>query len=434
MDQAETIAQAALRGDVAVLDELGSKLLIPRRNNFVERPWGGARIRPFKRFHPLPDQAVTTGLGLGESFEIAAFAADREAAKFPSCLDFADGSWLSIEGLLSAQGARILGAGFVSRRGACFPLLPKILDIQELLSVQGHPPGNTEAYIIIDAEPGATIRLGFSADMDGPALEGELSQGLRRQRELLAMLPSPTVAGDFQRVVGPWLRERQAGVSTMKDALSGYVGAGGRSTQAAALLGELKTLYWRVLDSMNSIAVEAGQVIHNSTPRRLLQSFDSQASAEVHALGNPEGLEVLALEVRRPGPTYRAWDNVRFPMRDVDVAGAIRALNLRATRPGDFVCELTPVAGRPGVFCSVDSEYFRIEHLRPAPNQAIELAAAEPYCLHVVAGEADARDAAGRLIGSLGRGDSALVPVGVGSFTLETATAADLVRVTLPSE
>ena len=45
--------------------------------------------------------------------------------------------------------------------------------------------------------------------------------------------------------------------------------------------------------------------------------------AEVHALGNPEGREILALEIRRPGPTFRAWDNVRFPVRDVDVDAAL---------------------------------------------------------------------------------------------------------------
>src|SRR5690606_9586074 len=142
---------------------------------------------------------------------------------------------------------------------------------------------------------------------------------------------------------------------------------------------------------------------------RIMAATGKAASAEVHALGNPEGLEILALEVRRPGPTFRAWDNVRFPLRAVDAEAAVDALNLRGTRPEEFLVEPRPVAGRPGVFCSVDGEFFRIEHLRPLPGRAVSVPAEPPHCLHLLAGSASLETAGGSTLGALARGESALV-------------------------
>src|SRR5690606_26567170 len=123
-----------------------------------------------------------------------------------------------------------------------------------------------------------------------------------------------------------------------------------------------------------------------ANPPRITAATGKAASAEVHALGNPEGREILALEVRRPGPTFRAWDNVRFPLRAVDAEAAVGALNLRGTRPEEFIVEPRAVPGRAGVFCSVDGEFFRIEHLRPLPGRPVAVPAEQPHCLHLLAG------------------------------------------------
>jgi hypothetical protein len=98
-------------------------------------------------------------------------------------------------------------------------------------------------------------------------------------------------------------------------------------------LTALRTAYWDTLERLNAIPVAAGQVIYNATPARLTAVSGQPASAEVHALGSPEGRAVLALEIRRPGPTFRAWDNVRFPLRNLDIDAALAALNLQATSP-----------------------------------------------------------------------------------------------------
>jgi mannose-6-phosphate isomerase class I len=423
-----------LRGDTGVARELAAGLLSPRPNNFVERPWGGTAIRRFKGLCELSRQLELTGVGLGEAFEIAAYDEDEEAARHPSKLCLRDGSELTLAQLLAKHGEVFLGPELVARYGLRFPLLPKTLDIRELLSVQGHPEGCTEVYVIIEAEPGATIRVGFSADVDGAALGADLTAGLERQRELLACFATSFDAHALQKVVAPWLAARNAAVVALEGSLRERLLERNAWAKVAALLTELKTLYWRVLDGLNVIPVAAGQVIHNATPARLLAGSGRLPSAEVHALGNPESREILALEIRRPGPTFRAWDNVRFPLRRVDVGAAIAALNLEGTTATDFIAEPRAVAGRPGVYRSVDSEYFRVEHLRPARLAPVTVPRELPHSLHVIAGDVAVVAEDGRDVGALSRGESALVPIGVGAYAIRTETSAELVKASLPLE
>ena len=44
-----TLADRLLEGDRALAAELASRLLKPRRDNLVERPWGGSKLCAFKR-------------------------------------------------------------------------------------------------------------------------------------------------------------------------------------------------------------------------------------------------------------------------------------------------------------------------------------------------------------------------------------------------
>ncbi len=70
-----------------------------------------------------------------------------------------------------------------------FPLLLKFLDAQQNLSVQVHPDdvraarrippdlGKTEAWVILDAAPGAVVYAGLKRGFDRPALEREVRRG-----------------------------------------------------------------------------------------------------------------------------------------------------------------------------------------------------------------------------------------------------------------
>jgi mannose-6-phosphate isomerase class I len=422
-----TLADRLLEGDRALAAELARCLLKPNRDNLVERPWGGTRLCAFKR---LPEAQCDPSRRFGESFEISADDGDDEARLHPSVLELRDGSTIALAALLAVHADALLGDEFVRRHGRRFPLLPKLLDVAELLSVQAHPPGNTEVYVVIDAEPGATIRLGFAADVDAAAWSAMLATARRDQQRLLELVGEGS-ADELQALLKGWLARRSAKPEELQEALRARLLDAGRWPETEALLATLHGAYWSVLDSLNAIPVTAGDVLYNANPARVVAASGRPCSAEVHALGNTEGRGVLALEIRRPGPTFRAWDNVRFPLRDIDVDAAIDALNLRATRPAEFIVE--PVQVRPGVRRSVDCEYFRLEHLEPTPGVAIDVPATAPHCLHALAGRVVVRRSGGTELALLERGESAFVPAAVGAYSVAADSAgASVLRVVLP--
>lgn len=414
-------------------ESFSKRIIKPLRNNFVERPWGGTRMREYKGLCPLPDQCAVGGAGLGEAFEIAAFDEDREASLYPSRVRLPNGTLASLPVMLKERGLELLGEAFLGRYGPCIPLLPKTLCVAELLSVQGHPVGNTEAYVILDAEPGATIRLGFSEDIDARSLGAELTRGRGMQQELLDLFHDDARLTTLHQMVADWFADRQQARGSASLDVTPLLRTKAHADKAMQLLNALHRIFWRALDLMNEIEVAAGQVIHNANPARIVEATGVPSTAEVHALGNPERREILALEVRRPGTTLRAWDNVRFPLRDIDVHTALDVLNLRRTSAEEFFVEREPVADREGVSVSVDSEYFRIEHLMPAARNAVDVPQEQPHCLHAIAGAVTLTNSQGEPIGELVRGESAIVPVGVGAYHVHRAGGVpEVVKVSLP--
>lgn len=408
------IADKLKDGDAGLLDSIATRLIKPLPDNFVERPWGGTRIREYKGVSTQQDRTVPSDARLGEAFELSAYDADEEARAYPSRIRFEDGSQIALPALLRRHAERLLGPSLANAHGGGFPLLPKTLCVRELLSVQGHPDGHTEAYVIIDADPGATLRVGFNRDIDPNEFATALEQGRSWQQRLLELVGERTTPTQLQTGVAPWLAMREAGIDALPDELrSAFLGS---AAQAEALLEKLKALYWRVLDSMNEIPVEPGMVVHNANPPRIAAERGRPPTAEVHALGNPEGREILALEIRRPGPTFRAWDNVRFPLRRIDIHAAMRAFNLKRVDPEELITPLEPVAGAAGRYRSVRDTNFEIEHFKPAVGAWVDVPAQGAHGLHCVAGKAEIRNDSGELLGSLARGESALVPVGVGAY------------------
>jgi len=413
--------------------QLARRILKTAANNFVERPWGGTRLRELKGLCPLPDQASVTGNGIGESFEISAFDDDVEAARYPGTVTDVDGSQVSLPRLLQTHGEALLGREWIGKFGPVIPLLPKFLNVRELLSVQGHPPGNTEVYVVVDAEPGATIRLGFNRDIDRIAFRRELELGIRQQRDFADLLGTDTHWTSVQHVMGAWLADRQRDAESVIPALSEIRSgklAANEKARTMRLLDSLKRIYWLVLDSMNEIPLAPGQVIYNANPSRIVAARGGLPAAEVHALGNPERREFVMLEVRRPGPTFRAWDNVRFPIRSIDIDAALGVLSLDATEPEEFMRSRIP-CGQVGHTVSVDSEFFTVEHIDLDAGGQFVLDSAAAHCLHVLAGAVDLVTDEAQV--RLSRGESAFVPFGV-SFYRGTALDAGvrLIRVNLP--
>jgi mannose-6-phosphate isomerase len=88
--------------------------------------------------------------------------------------------------LTTEYGHELLGRHHPQSR---FPLLFKFLDAKQTLSVQVHPDdrqaaqldppdlGKTEAWVVLDVEPGSLIYAGLKRGFDRPALEREIARG-----------------------------------------------------------------------------------------------------------------------------------------------------------------------------------------------------------------------------------------------------------------
>jgi mannose-6-phosphate isomerase class I len=422
-----TLADAVRAEDRQVLARVAAGPIIPLSNNLVSRPWAGHRLCDYKGLPPNLDQRW------GEAFEICAFAEDEEAGAHPSKIRLADRSEVDLPELLAAAGSEILGKDFVATHGCQLPLLPKTLDVGALLSVQAHPEGFTEAYIIIEADEGATIRLGFKRDIDPAYLGQRLKRGRQQQQGLLDRLRDGVDLDVLQTTLASNFAQRAVLVDEVLPAVEPLLRTGA-DRKIVETLRTLKELYWEVLDLLNEVSVTPGQVIYNANPEAVSAATGRARSAEVHALGNPQGKEILALEIRRPGPTFRAWDHVRFPLRPIDVDKTLDALNLQATRPTDFIITPRPLAASPGVFRSVQSKWFVIDHLRPRPTAEVRLPAETPmHTLHALRGTVVLRTSDDRAPASLTGGQSALIPASMGSYGLATADDdAEVVMVTIP--
>lgn len=141
-----------------------------------QTPWGGDKLRAvFGRSTPGPRT--------GESLEISAIKG----------LNSTDESGRTLEALISLYGSALVGR----YAGEKFPLLLKIIDAKERLSVQVHPDdayaakaenkrGKTEAWVILSAEEGAELIYGLNPNVTreslrAAALEGRAVEGLLRR-------------------------------------------------------------------------------------------------------------------------------------------------------------------------------------------------------------------------------------------------------------
>jgi len=139
----------------------------------MERVWGGHRITGELQRGPA------TPTFIGESWELV----DREDAQ--SVVAQGPYAGRTLHELWKNHRQEVFGpsAPDVPR----FPLLLKILDARETLSVQVHPPAaiasqlggepKTEMWYLLDATPEAAVYAGFKRHVDRTAFEGALAKG-----------------------------------------------------------------------------------------------------------------------------------------------------------------------------------------------------------------------------------------------------------------
>lgn len=139
---------------------------------YQTRIWGGRSLETIYQ-RELPDDQP-----YGESWEIT----DREDEQ--SLVKGGPHAGKSLHDLWSAHRDELFGENLLGER---FPLLIKILDARDDLSIQVHPPAEvapalggepkTEMWFIADCDPGAKLHLGLRRGTTRTAFEKALQEG-----------------------------------------------------------------------------------------------------------------------------------------------------------------------------------------------------------------------------------------------------------------
>jgi mannose-6-phosphate isomerase len=142
---------------------------------YQTRVWGGRRLETVLG-RGLPD-----GQPYGESWELVDRAAEQSVvARGPS-------AGMTLHELWTRHRAAVFGAAFADWEAPRFPLLIKVLDCAEDLSIQVHPPAavapalggepKTEMWYVAHADADAHIYAGLRAGVSRAAFEGALADG-----------------------------------------------------------------------------------------------------------------------------------------------------------------------------------------------------------------------------------------------------------------
>jgi mannose-6-phosphate isomerase len=136
--------------------------------------WGGRRLGT------LLEKPIGEGADYAESWEVVDHG-NEQSRVIGGPL-----AGVALAQLVREHGAELFGRHHPQPR---FPLLFKLLDAQQVLSVQVHPNdeqaarlsppdlGKTEAWVVLAAEPGSLIYAGLKRGFDRAALEREISRG-----------------------------------------------------------------------------------------------------------------------------------------------------------------------------------------------------------------------------------------------------------------
>ena len=141
---------------------------------YMERVWGGRELeRVYGRTLPDPDKPF------GESWEIV----DRE--KEQSVVDEGPFAGSSLHDLWMNHREEIFGGDFQNHPR--FPILIKVLDARDDLSIQVHPPVHlaevlggepkTEMWFIADCDPGAKLYVGLESGVTRDDFEKSIADG-----------------------------------------------------------------------------------------------------------------------------------------------------------------------------------------------------------------------------------------------------------------
>jgi mannose-6-phosphate isomerase len=144
---------------------------------FYEKPWGGMRLRSDFHYADVPDALC------GEAWLLSAVPGNE------SVVDSGPLKGNTLPEVYDIFMEELAGEKVFTRYPDQFPVLVKILDANEWLSIQVHPDdelalsrhgttGKTEMWYVLDAEPGARLISGFEREMERNTLVFVTENGL----------------------------------------------------------------------------------------------------------------------------------------------------------------------------------------------------------------------------------------------------------------
>ncbi len=144
--------------------------ILPLKPHLCETVWGGRGLGTHYNKALPPDAPI------GESWEVSAFE-DR-----PSVIVGGPLAGQTLADLVATYGAELLGPSVVQRYGAAFPMLVKLIDARDDLSIQVHPDdayvraenlgayGKMEAWYILKSQRGR-VACGLKDGVDKRGFE-----------------------------------------------------------------------------------------------------------------------------------------------------------------------------------------------------------------------------------------------------------------------
>lgn len=141
----------------------------------MERVWGGRRLET------VLNKNLPPGTAIGESWEVV----DREDAQ--SVVHGGEFGGRTLHDLWTTKRAEVFGDVYMDHPAPRFPILIKLLDARERLSVQVHPPAHmaaalqgepkTEMWYFLDCQPGASIYAGLRRGVTRAGFEEAMERG-----------------------------------------------------------------------------------------------------------------------------------------------------------------------------------------------------------------------------------------------------------------
>jgi mannose-6-phosphate isomerase len=155
-----------------------------------EMVWGGSKL------HKLYNKEFSSNSGIGESWEVSGIE------DFISVVDNGPLEGNNLQELIEIYMGDLVGEKVFDKYGVEFPLLIKLIDATDDLSVQVHPDdqlasrrhnslGKTEMWYILEAEPCSELITGFNRDVNPVLFREKLKNG-----ELLQLLNFEKVQPD----------------------------------------------------------------------------------------------------------------------------------------------------------------------------------------------------------------------------------------------